>query len=46
MSTQFNYQKHFYFKKFLIQPIQFRISLDFVYTQLNFKNSSILNNTV
>ena len=37
------YQKHFYFKLFnlvktvLIQTIQFSISIDFVYTQLNGK---------
>ena len=30
----------------LIQWIQFSISIDFVYTQLNVKNSSILNNSV
>ena len=40
MSTQFNCQKHFFLKLFclvkqLIQQIQFRISMDFVYTQLN-----------
>ena len=43
MSTQFDYPKHFYFKlfsfcqTFLIQPIQFHISIDFVYMQLNIK---------
>ena len=31
---------------FLIQTIQFSISIDFVYTQFNVKNSSILNNSV
>ena len=35
-------QKHFYFKLFslvkvVIQPIQFNISIDFVYTELNVK---------
>ena len=43
MSTQSNYQNHFYFKlfnlfkQFLIQLIQFSISTDFLCTQLNFK---------
>ena len=43
ISTQFNCQKHFYFKLFslvktvLIQTIQFSISIVFVYTQLNVK---------
>ena len=42
MSTLFNCQKHFYFKLFslvkhLIQLIQFSISTEFVYTQLNVK---------
>ena len=52
MSTQFNYQKHFYFKlfglfkKFLFQPIQLSINIDLVYTQLNVKNNSISNNSV
>ena len=29
----------------LIQPIQFSISIDFVYTKLNVKNSYIPNNS-
>ena len=43
MSTQFNLKKYFSFQAIqfiqtvLIQPIQFSISLDFVYTQLNVK---------
>ena len=44
MTMQFNWQKHFYFKLFslvkqlvLLQTIQFSISIDFVYTQLNVK---------
>ena len=43
MSTQFNRQKHFYFKLFslfkqvLIQLIQLSISTYFVHTQLNVK---------
>ena len=42
MSTQSNYQKHFYFKLFslvkqLYITIQFSISTDFVYKQLNVK---------
>ena len=32
------------YSKVLIQTIQFSISIDFVYTQLNVKNSSISNN--
>ena len=38
-STQFNCQKHFYFKLFSLikQLIQFSISTDFGYTQLNVK---------
>ena len=41
MSTQFNYQKAFLFQAIqfiqtdLIQLIQFSISIDFIYTQLN-----------
>ena len=38
---QFNCQKHFYFKLFSLfkqfYPIQFSISIDLVYTQLNVK---------
>ena len=51
MNTQFNYQKHFYFKLFkfsqtvLIQQIQFSISIHFVYTQLKCQNCGILNNS-
>ena len=48
MSTQFNCQKTFLFQAIqFIQTelIQFSISTDFVYTQLNVKNSSILNNS-
>ena len=47
MSTQFNCQKHFYFKLFkfgqtvLFQTIQFSISIVFVYKQLNVRTSSI-----
>ena len=39
MSTQFNCQKHFYFKLFCLekQLIQFCINKEFVYTQLNIK---------
>ncbi len=43
MSTQFNGQKTFLFQAIqfnqtvLIQTIQFSISIDFVYTQLNVK---------
>ena len=41
MGTQFNCQKLFYFKQFslvkLFKLIQFSISIDFVYTQLNVK---------
>ena len=43
ISTEFNCQKTFlfqaiqFFQIFLIQLIQFRISTDFVYTQLNVK---------
>ena len=42
MSTEFNCQKHFYFKLFLLfkelyKTIQFSISTDFIYTQLNVK---------
>ena len=42
MSTQFIFQKHFYFNLFslvkvLIQSVQFSKSIDFVYTQLNVK---------
>ena len=43
MSTQFKCQKHFLFQVIqfsqtvLIQTIQFNISIDFVYTQLNVK---------
>ena len=43
MSTQFNLKKKSYFKifslykQFLIQLIQFSMSTDFVYTQLNVK---------
>ena len=41
ISTQFTYQKHFYFKLFsstvLTQTIQFSINIDFVYIQLNVK---------
>ncbi len=40
MSTQFNRQNHFYFKLFSLVKkvlIQFSISIDFVYTQLNVK---------
>ena len=33
-------------KIFLIQVIQLSISIDFIYTQLNFKKSSTLNNSV
>ena len=50
MSTEFN--KSFLFQAIqfsqvvLIQLIQFRISTDFVYTQLNVKNSSILNKPI
>ena len=37
MSTQFDCQKHFYFKlfslvKILIQPIQFSMNIEFIYT--------------
>ena len=43
MSTQFDCQKTFLFQAFqfiqtvIIQPIQFSIKIDFVYTQLNVK---------
>ena len=45
MKVQFNYEKHFYLELLaiqfsqavIIQLIQFSISTDFVYTQLNIK---------
>ena len=49
MTTQFNSQKTILFQDIrFIQTdlIQFGTSTDFVYTQLNVKKSSILNNSV
>ena len=52
MSTESDCHKTFLFQAIyfsqtvLIQPIQFNISIDFVYTHTNFRNSSILNNSV
>ena len=52
MSTQFNCQKHLYFKLFSLfkqvhVTIQLSVSTDFVNPQLNkCQNSSMLNNSV
>ena len=52
MCTQFNQSKIFLFQAIqfiqtvLIQQIQFSLSIDFVYTQVYVKNSSISNISV
>ncbi len=46
LSKTFLFQAIKFIQTVVIQPIQFSISIDFVYTQLNVKNSSILNNSV
>ena len=43
MSTQFNFQKHFYFKRFKQLDVTIQFSVN---TVLMSKNSSISNNSV
>ena len=46
MPKTFLFQVIQFIQTVLIQLIQFSISTDFAYSQLNVKNSSILNNSV